>query len=270
MSVAAWAQIVVTVLGLVMGSAVTAIAHRVPRGISWARGRSACPACGHVLGPLDLVPVLSWVARQGRCAHCRARVSARYPFTELLCGAWALLAWRHVLAAGMPVAMWPFVATWGFLLVALLWIDFDVQLLPDVLTLPGTLFALGAMVAWGAAAGRPGEHVRDAMFGMLAGAGLLWLVAEGYYRLRKVEGMGFGDVKLAAMFGALLGPAGTLFTIFLAAFAGSLVGVTLMARGRGGMRTALPFGVFLAPAAMVAWLWGAPIIAAYVALLHRP
>jgi leader peptidase (prepilin peptidase)/N-methyltransferase len=106
------------------------------------------------------------------------------------------------------------------------------------------------------------------MFGMLTGAGLLWLVSEVYFRVRKIEGMGFGDVKLAAMFGALLGGPLALVTIFLAAFAGSITGVTMMLRGRGDMKTALPFGVFLAPAAMVAYLWGDGWLAAYTHLLR--
>ncbi len=246
----------VTLLGLVLGSAVTALSWRLPRGESWVHGRSRCPGCGHVLGVPDLVPVLSWVLSHGRCRHCQSAVSFRYPFTELWCAAWAFLAWRHM---GLVPAL-PFVLLWGTLLVTLVWIDHDVQLLPDVLTFPGILLAVAAAIL--------GPGIRHAMFGMLTGAGMLWAVSELYLRVRKVEGMGFGDVKLAAMFGALLGAPLTLLTIFLAAFAGSIVGVTMMARGRGGMKTALPFGVFLAPAAMVAWLWGDGALAAYAHLLR--
>jgi leader peptidase (prepilin peptidase)/N-methyltransferase len=246
----------VTILGLIMGSAVTALSWRVPRGESWVHGRSRCPKCGHVLGVLDLFPVLSWLASRGRCRHCGVRVSARYPFIEATCGAWALLAWRHL---GLAPAL-PLVAIWGFLLVALVWIDLDFQLLPDVLTLPGTLLAVVAALL--------GPGPRHAMFGMLVGAGLLWLVSELYFRVRRIEGMGFGDVKLGAMFGALLGGPLSLVTIFLAAFAGSAVGLVMIARGRGGMKTALPFGLFLAPAAMIAYLWGGGWLAAYTRLLH--
>ena len=111
--------------------------------------------------------------------------------------------------------------------------------------------------------------MREAMYGMLLAAGLLYLVAEIYLRVRKIEGMGFGDVKLAAMFGALLGAPLSLLAIFLAAVAGSVTGLVIMARGRGDMKTALPFGVFLAPAAMIAYLWGAGWVAAYTSLLRR-
>ena len=256
MSLDTFIGVAVAIFGLVMGSAVTALAWRVPRGESWVHGRSRCPSCEHVLGVFDLVPVLSWLLGRGRCRHCGTRVSVRYPFTELLCGAWALLAWRHT---GLTPAL-PCVLLWGFLLVALLWIDLDFQLLPDVLTLPGTLLAVAAAVL--------DHRLRESMWGLVLGAGLLFVIAELYLRIRKVEGMGRGDVKLAAMFGALLGVPLTLLTLFLAAFAGSLVGLALMARRQGDMKTALPFGVFLAPAAMIAWLWGAPLVSWYVRLLR--
>ena len=247
----------VALLGLIMGSGVTALAWRVPRGESWVHGRSRCPKCQHVLGVLDLFPVLSWAVNLGRCRHCGAPVSPRYPFTELLCGAWALLVYTRV---GLTPA-YPLLALWGFLLVALMWIDLDFQLLPDVLTLPGTLIAIAAAVL--------GPGARHALLGMLMGSGLLWLVAEAYFRVRKVQGMGGGDVKLAAMLGAVLGWPLTLLTIFLAAFAGSAWGAVLLARKKGDTMTALPFGTLLCPAAMIAWLWGDQWIAAYVSLLRR-
>lgn len=246
------------VFGLILGSAVTAIAWRVPRGVSWARGRSACPSCGHELGALDLVPVLSFLLARGRCRHCGARVAWRYPLTELWCGAWAIMVYRLV----GPSWLFPPLLVWGALLVALFWIDLDEQLLPDVLTLPGTLLGLGAafQLAHGA---------HHALLGVLVGSGLLWLLAWIWIRFRKVEGLGGGDIKLAAMFGVVLGWKLTILTLFLAAFAGSVWGVTLMVRGQGDGKTALPFGVLLAPAAMVALLWGDLWLSAYARLLGR-
>ena len=249
--------IAVTLLGLVMGSGVTALAWRVPWGESWVRGRSRCPKCQHVLGVPDLFPVLSWAVNLGRCRHCGTHVSPRYPCTELLCGGWALLAYSRTGLA----PEYPLIALWGFLLVALMWIDLDFQLLPDVLTLPGTLIAIAAAVL--------GPGTRHALLGMLMGAGLLWLVAQACLRVRKVHGMGGGDVKLAAMFGALLGWPLTLLTIFLAALAGSIWGGVLLARKKGDGMTALPFGTLLCPAAMAAYLWGDGWIAAYISLFHR-
>ena len=256
MTVAWFLGVSAAILGLVMGSAVTAIVYRIPRGLSWVHGRSACPACGHVLGFADLFPVLSWTLSRGRCRHCGARIAFRYPLTELLCAAWAVLATLHL----GPVAALPFALVWGWLLIALVWIDLDVQLLPDALTLPGTLCA--------AAYALLGPGPRHAMWGMLLGAGLLWTVSELYFRVRRMEGMGFGDVKLAAMFGAVLGAPLTLLTIFLASAGGAIVGGILIARGRGGMKTALPFGVFLAPAAMIAFLWGDGWVHRYLSLFR--
>jgi leader peptidase (prepilin peptidase)/N-methyltransferase len=248
----------VAVLGLVMGSAVSAIAWRVPRGRSWVRGRSACPSCDIVLRPADLVPLVSFVASRGRCRHCGAAIGWRYPLTELLCGAWAVLLYLKV---GFVPAL-PFVAVWGFLLVALMWIDLDVQLLPDALTFPGTLLALAAILPL---QGGP----RHALLGIVVGSGLVWALAWGYLLLRKTEGMGGGDIKLAAMFGALLGWKLTLVTLFIAALAGSVWGGVLMIRRTGSGQTALPFGTLLCPAAMVVFLWGDAWLMAYFDLLWQ-
>ncbi len=253
------AQLVLAGLfGLVMGSAVSAIAHRVPRRISWVAGRSRCPSCGHVLGPLDLLPVVSFTLSRGRCRHCGARVGWRYPFTELACAAWSILLYRHVGLGGSWLAL----SVWGFLLIALAWIDLEFKLLPDALTFPGTLLALG----W--ALSRPGG-AHHALLGVLAGSGILWLLGWIWWNVRKIEGMGFGDVKLAAMFGAVLGWQLTLLTLFVAALLGSLWGATLIALRRGGGRTELPFGSLLAPAAMVVFLWGAGWIDAYLRMVAR-
>jgi len=247
--------IVVTALGLIMGSAVTALSWRLPRGLSWVHGRSACPACEAPLGVRDLIPVVSFLLSRGRCRHCGTPIAWRYPITELACASWALLVYRQV---GLAPAL-PWLALWGFLLVALFWIDLDFQLLPDALTLPGTLFGVAAALTIPAGA-------RHALFGMVAGSGLLWLLAWVYLRARKVEGMGGGDIKLAAMFGAVLGWKLTLLTLFLAALGGSAWGAWLMSRGQGSGKTALPFGTLLAPAAMIAFLWGDVWIRRYVAL----
>jgi leader peptidase (prepilin peptidase)/N-methyltransferase len=244
-------------LGAIFGSAMTALSWRLPRGESWASGRSRCPQCGHVLGPLELVPILSWLASRGRCRFCAMPVSARYPLIELSCALWSLLAWLHL---GIVPMLAP-VLLWGWLLVALVVIDYDFQLLPDALTLPGTLIAVTAALL--------GPGARHALLGIAVGSGYLWLFAWIWSTFLKREGMGGGDIKLAAMFGALLGPVGAFLTITLAAVGGALTGALLMARGKGGMRTELPFGTFLAPAAMAAFLWGEGWVAAYLGLLRH-
>lgn len=246
-----------SLLGAIFGSAVSALVWRLPRGESWVRGRSRCTGCGHELGALDLVPVLSWLAARGRCRHCGARVSARYPLTELTCAVWAVLAAQHT---GLVPMLAP-VLLWGWMLVALTLIDADFKLLPDALTLPGTLVAVAAALL--------GPGARHALLGIVVGSGYLWLFAWIWERFLKREGMGGGDIKLAAMFGALLGPVGAFATISVAAFGGALVGGLLMARGRGGLRTELPFGTFLAPAAMAMFLWGDALVNAYLSLLRH-
>jgi leader peptidase (prepilin peptidase)/N-methyltransferase len=245
-------------IGLVMGSAVTALAWRVPRGISWVQGRSACPSCGTTLTALDLIPLLSFALGRGRCRHCRATIGWRYPLTELWCGTWAVLVFQHV---GLNW-LWPPLAVWGFLLVALFWIDLDHQLLPDALTFPGTLVALAAALQL---PGGPGH----ALYGVLLGSGMLWFLAWVWIRFRKIEGLGGGDIKLAAMFGVVLGWQLTLVTLFLAALAGTVWGGWLMARGQGSGKTALPFGILLAPAAMLSFLWGEGWLNAYFHLIGR-
>jgi leader peptidase (prepilin peptidase)/N-methyltransferase len=249
----------VAAFGLIMGSAVTAIAWRVPREISWVRGRSACPACANTLGLADLVPLFSFLFARGHCRHCHAPISWRYPLTESLCGVWAVLLFAQL---GLVWACLP-LALWGFLLVALLWIDFDFKLLPDVLTFPGVLLGLAAsLLLFGF-----GPGARHALLGLLTGSGILWLLAWAWVVFRRIEGMGGGDVKLAAMFGVVLGWQLTLLTIFVASLAGSLWGAALMLRGRGGMKSELPFGTLLAPSAMIVFLWGHGWLAAYVRLL---
>jgi leader peptidase (prepilin peptidase)/N-methyltransferase len=249
-------SLLAAILGAVLGSAVTAITWRVPRGLSWTQGRSACPSCGHTLGPLDLIPILSFVFSRGRCRHCRAPIAWRYPLTEVWCAAWAVLVLRLVGVTWL----WPPLVLWGCLLVALFWIDLDEQLLPDVLTFPGTLIGITAAL-------QLSHGARHAILGVAAGSGLLWLLAWVWIRFRKIEGLGGGDIKLAAMFGVVLGWKLTLLALFLASLGGSLWGGVLIARGEGSGRTALPFGVLLAPAAMVALLWGDVWLGAYARLL---
>ncbi len=246
---------VMFVLGAVFGSAVTALSWRLPRGQSWARGRSRCPACGLALGPLELVPLASWLLSRGRCRSCSTPIAVRYPLIELSCALWAVLA---VGKLGLVFALAP-VLLWGWILVTLTVIDFDFQLLPDSLTFTGTLLAVAAALL--------GPGARHALLGMIVGSGYLWVFAWAWKTFLKREGLGGGDIKLAAMFGALVGPTGAFLTITLAALAGSIAGAWMITRGKGGMRTELPFGTFLSPAAMLIYLWGDRLANAYLGLI---
>jgi leader peptidase (prepilin peptidase)/N-methyltransferase len=198
------------VLGALVGSFANVVIHRLPRGVSIVRPRSACPRCGRRLGPLELVPVLSWLLQLGRCRGCGARISARYPLVEALtAGGFALLAWRWS-PLDAPVAF-AFLAAWWAALTIATFIDLDVQEIPDALTLPGTALGLAAAVAWHPAAGLPGPG--EAALGAAIGAGALTAVNRiGALVLRRLRDtrerlwpIGFDQANLAALAGALAG-----------------------------------------------------------------
>lgn len=243
----------VVLLGLVFGSFLNVVIHRVPLRQSLVRPRSRCPACGKPVAAYDNVPVVSYVLLGGRCRHCKANISARYPLVELAVGAASLASFvRHGPSVDYVVEL-AFVAA----MIALVFIDFDHRILPDGITLPGT--ALGLLLAG------PRESIAfvDALAGAALGAGLLFLVSEVYFRLRRVEGLGFGDVKMMGMVGAFLGWRGVLLTLFLGSLSGSLVGLVVLGRKGGTLRTKLPFGTFLGLGAVVTVYSGAPLIAWY-------
>ena len=235
--------------GLVLGSFLNVVIHRVPREMSLVRPRSHCPHCGAPVRWYDNVPLLSYLALGGRCRGCRAPISPRYPLVELACG--ALLA-ACVARFGVTVSAAAAVVL-VLLLLPLAAIDLEHHLLPDVLTLPGIAAGL-AFAAAGALA-----PLRDAVIGAAVGAAVPYLVIVAYRVARGAEGMGLGDVKLLAMVGAFLGWRGALLTLGLGSCAGAVVGIALLATGRGRRDTELPFGVFLALAAL-AVLFFAPAL----------
>ena len=227
--------------GLVLGSFLNVVIHRLPRGMSLLRPRSHCPACGAPVCWYDNVPVLSFLALGGRCRACRAAISPRYPLVELATGILlALVVVRFgVTLVGVEAAVLV------LLLVPLALIDLEHHLLPDALTLPGIVAgaafsAAGGLVSW-----------RTALLGAVVGGAVPYLVIVVYRLVRGVEGMGLGDVKLLAMAGAFLGWQGVLLTLGIGSCVGAAVGLALIACGRAGRDTELPFGVFLSAAALV-------------------
>lgn len=247
----------VVLLGAMIGSFLNVVIHRVPLGESIVRPRSRCPVCRHELAAWENIPVLSWLVLRGRCRGCGTGISVRYPIIEVLC---ALLAWVLFERFGASVEMLG-MAWFGFSLVALTWIDLDHQLLPDRLTLPGIV--VGLVVAPLADPAAPVPALLDAALGVLVGGGILWTVAWAYEKATDREGMGGGDIKFLAMIGAFLGWQGVLLTLFLGSLTGSLLGVAILAAGRGDRRLALPFGPFLAIGAFLTLFWGAPLMAWY-------
>ena len=244
-------------LGAMVGSYLNVVVYRVPLGLSTVRPRSRCPYCDGGIRALDNIPILSYLVLRGRCRSCGAPISARYPTVE---AATALLFAACALRFGASWALIPaFVLV--SLLVALALIDFDHFLLPDRLTLPGIVVGLALQPL------NPLSTLLEALIGVVAGAGLLILMINFWYWIRKEEGMGLGDVNMLAMVGAFLGWQGVLATLLLSAFAGALFGLGAMLFGRLEMKSRLPFGVFLSAGALATLFFGSRLTDLYAGLL---
>ena len=290
--------------GLAFGSFLNVCIHRLPRGLSVVRPRSACPQCGAPIRALDNIPVVSWMLLGGRCRDCKALISPRYVFIELLTGLLFLACW---LTFGPTLWMLKFCVL-AFLLLRLIFADAETRLLPDALTLPGlalgVVFSLVVPVDGLAARLLPWLGMRsiafpwrllslgDALLGAALGASFIYGAGAIYLRARGVEGMGFGDVKLMALVGAFLGVKLTVFTLFSASLVGTVAGLSTIlmvwskrtqrrmernhepasaARKRAWKSASMvyrhyqmPFGVFLGTMAMVAVFFGDAIIRWYL------
>ena len=263
------------VLGLLIGSFLNVVVYRTPIILDrqWRRQcdelagretsaaprfdivvpRSACPACKAPIKAIHNVPVLSWLALRGRCASCKAGISARYPLVELLTGLLsAAVAWKFGYTPQMGATL---VLTW--FLIALTFIDFDTQLLPDALTLPLLWLGLAASVL----EYTPVEP-RNAIVGALAGYLSLWSVYHLFRLATGKEGMGYGDFKLFAALLAWLGYQMFLPILLLSAITGAVTGIALIGLGRHARQEPIPFGPYLAAAGFVALAWGEPLLQA--------
>ena len=227
--------------GALIGSFLNVCIHRLPRGASIVWPASACPGCRRELSWYENVPIFSYAFLGGRCRTCKMAISMRYPLIEALTAAMFAAGWWYYGPGPLLASRLIF----GCALIVLCAIDLEHHLLPNVITLPGIV--IGFMFSF---VNPPGW--KDALIGILVGGGGLFLIAEGYYRIRHEEGLGMGDVKMLAMVGAFLGWQLTLLTLMLASFAGTIIGVGMIATGRGTMKYALPFGTFLAIGAAVA------------------
>ncbi len=262
--------------GLVVGSFANVCIHRLPRDYEPSPGPlgqlrdlvrqafsvvhpgSRCPRCLTPIRPWDNVPILSWLLLRGRCRSCRLPIPLRYPAVEAANGLlWMGLGLWH--GPRLRTALEMALVT---VLLVLALNDLEHQLLPDVLTLPGT--AVGLAVAF-----LPGSPVAPlaAAASALAGYRLFALLAWTWKRLRGVEALGRGDWKMAALLGAFLGWQGLLLTLLLASAAGSLVGLALVARGGGGWQSRLPFGSFLGLAGIVVVFFADRLLGWYRGLL---
>lgn len=259
------------VFGLLIGSFLNVCIHRWPRDLSVVKPRSHCPSCERTIAWYDNIPLVSYAVLGGRCRNCRARISPRYPAVELAAG---LLFFYFALTLGftlLTLKMCLFTA----MLVALIFSDLEERILPDELTLGGTLIGLvfagfvpvpdimAQTFLWlvGAALPDRGRSLAESVFGAALPALFLWGGGWIYHKLRHREGLGLGDVKLVAMVGSFLGLRGALLTLILGSVSGSILGYGYIKfTGKDAATYELPFGTFLGIAGLVAALTGGKML----------
>ncbi len=265
------AQIYAFIVGACAGSFLNVCVHRWPREKSVMRPRSRCPQCGNQLAWFENIPILSWVALRGKCRCCDEPISPEYPIIELIVAAGWLLTVNHFGFTFTALR----VAVFGTMLLGVALTDAKHYLIPDGFTLFGLVFALvTSVVAFFRGETAVFATPYDALVGACAGAGMIAIVGWLGEVATKREAMGLGDVTLMAAVGAALGPTRALVTVFLGAtlgavaFAGIVIPVSLLRRGHAREQTELalgstpfetplvPFGVFLAPAALLTLFWG--------------
>jgi leader peptidase (prepilin peptidase)/N-methyltransferase len=243
----------VTLLGLMLGSFMNVCIYRLPRGLSPVRPRSGCPKCGHMIAWYENVPVVSYLVLRGRCRKCRAPISPMYPIVEFITGAVFLAGYLYYGPSALLIVRLAF--AWA--MIALFVIDYQHQILPNVITVPGIVIGLLANFLAG-----PGWVA--SIIGAAVGAGSLYAIAEIYYRVRHEEGLGMGDVKMLGMIGAFLGWKLVLLTLVISSFLGSIIGVFVVVSRKESLKYAMPFGTFLAVGALVASVVGDAILDWYL------
>ena len=275
-----FAYILVFGFGAIVGSFLNVVIHRVPNEESIIFPNSACPNCKNSIKPYDNIPLLSWLFLGGKCRHCKSAISPRYPAVELLTAVLFALVLRQIgFDLFLPVAL-IFVAS----MVALIFIDAENMILPNVITYPLLVFALLVRLVFPVYISAsyfsdlqisPLNQLENfpvwlvsligAVLGALVGGGSLWLVGEIWKRLRGVDAMGLGDVKMMFAVGALLGWRLTLLTIFIGAFTGAVAGILVISRQKEkDLQAQIPFGIFLGIGSILALLFGEQMIAWYI------
>ena len=234
------------IVGAAIGSFLNVCIWRLPQEKSIVFPASHCPHCGHAIRWFDNIPVLSYLLLRGKCRDCGGRISAQYPVVEAVTAVLSLVLY---LKYGFS---WQYPAAFAFVcaLIVIAFIDLEHQIIPDVITLPGIPICLILAVFI------MGIPFLDAILGIVIGGGFLYLVAIVYQFLTKREGMGGGDIKLLAMMGAFLGWKSLFFIIFISSLLGAVVGVAVLVAQRKGFRAAIPYGPFLAAAAVAYLFWG--------------
>lgn len=234
------------IFGAAIGSFLNVCIYRIPDNESIIRPLSRCPRCKTPIRFYDNIPIISFLILKGKCRDCGEKISWRYPLVELITGLLALLLFIKFGLSLQFLAVFVFTAV----LIIITFIDLDHQIIPDVLTLPGIpVFLLAGIfimkVPW-----------HEALIGVLVGGGVLFAIAFVYEKLTKREGMGGGDIKLLGMIGGFFGWKALIFILLFASLGGALVGITAMIIKKQDMKYAVPFGPFLAAAAVAYIFWG--------------
>lgn len=266
--------------GSCVGSFLNVCIHRIPRDLSIVAPRSFCPGCRRPIPWYWNVPLLSYTLLGGRCRFCRRRISPRYVLVEALMAVLFVLIWFKWAFHGdapplglAPMADWKLIPVYWLAVSGLVlgtFVDFEHLIIPDRVTLGGVAagLALSALVPSMHGAERAAAALARSAAGAALGAGVLWsLAVMGKWILQK-DAMGLGDVKLLGAIGAFLGVKAVLFTILCSSLLGSLAGLALVACGRKQMSSRIPYGPYLALAALIWMLWGSSLWDAYLSLLQ--
>ena len=251
-------------LGLVVGSFLNVVIYRLPRALSVVTPRSHCPRCGTTVRWFDNIPLLSFLLLGGRCRSCHAAISWQYPLVELITGS---LAFALSLKFGASGAALLYFFLLVCPLVAISFIDLHHKIIPDLLSLPGMATGLITQlvlkgVSW--------QTLFNVLGGILAGGGTLYLIGWLYEKTRHREGLGMGDVKLAAMFGAFFGWKAVFLILLLSSFIGSVVGLGFILIRRKGLQFEIPYGPFLSAGAIFYLFWGPKLITLYLDWVRTP
>ncbi|MGQ9695722.1 MAG: prepilin peptidase [Thermodesulfobacteriota bacterium] len=246
--------LIIFLLGCCLGSFLNVCIYRLPRNLSIIFPNSFCPACHLPIRPYDNIPLISFLILRGRCRKCRAKISWRYPLVEALMGIITLALFLKFGPSPLFFSLLSFCAA----LVVITFIDLDHRIIPDIISLPG--IAIGVILALTGIS----VPLKSSLLGLLVGGGSLFALAYVYEAITKREGMGGGDVKLLAMIGAWLGWPAVLFTLFFASLFGTIIGGMVMLIQKEGRYYAIPFGPFLAWAALAYIFIGPPLIHWYL------
>lgn len=241
--------------GLIIGSFLNVVIYRVPRDVKFLAPRSACPDCGNQLKWYHNIPLFSYLFLAGKCAFCKKSISFRYPLVEFINAVFYIyFFWQFSFSADFVIF-----SVISSALLAIFFIDLDFQIIPDVITLPGIVVGLGVSLL------PEGIGIVNALIGFLVGGGSLYLIALLGDWLFKKDSMGGGDIKMAAMLGAFLGWQKVLLIFISSAFIGMIASLVMMIfSAKIRKERVIPFGPFLAVAAIVSIVYGQEIIDYYL------